>query len=402
MTTFAGPACTVCQATGLQSSLSFGAQPPSNRFLSPSTADGAEETFSLSVGYCRSCQTIQLVDRMPVEAIRPRHDWIAYNEPEGHLDEVAHTIVELPGLNGASRVLGMTYKDKSTLDRLGRLGIPNGACLTGTDFGAIARPFGLETIQALLSDEAMVARLRSKYGRADVVVARHMVEHATSASQLIKALRGLVAPRGYLILEVPDSERFIRLGNHAFVWEEHLSYFTGESMHRLADEAGAEITWFGRFPYPYEDSLNVALRFDPVAGTRDTSYSRESRGPAAVLERFAESLVESRVEWRKRLKVHSRRGKIAVFGAGHLASKFINFLELGNLIDCVIDDHPKKAGLLMPGSRLPIVPSSALADRHITMCVSTLNPESEAKVRQKLTWFFDGGGVFEPASVTAR
>jgi hypothetical protein len=58
----------------------------------------------------------------------------------------------------------------------------------------------------------------------------------------------------------------------------------------------------------------------------------------------------------------------------------------------------------MPGSRLPIVGSSALLDRDITLCLLSLNPIGEDKVIRNNQPFVDRGGVFAsifPASVHA-
>jgi len=42
-----------------------------------------------------------------------------------------------------------------------------------------------------------------------------------------------------------------------------------------------------------------------------------------------------------------------------------------------------------------------LSKRKITVCISTLSPESEIKVKAKLAGFFEAGGKFEPAFSTA-
>ena len=221
------PRCTLCQSSTLLPCLSFGKQPPSNRFITPKSSKFSDEDrYLLSLGYCQMCGAIQLTDRMPIEAVRPRYDWLVYNEPEGHLDDVTKRLEGLPGISKSSRFLGVTYKDKSTLDRINSLGFKNSSCISENSLNCSEDLFGLETIQKALSEKSTIEQLRKKYGAADVLVIRHIVEHSSDANLLIRSLRGLLAPNGYMLLELPDSERIMNMGNHAFIWEEHISYFT--------------------------------------------------------------------------------------------------------------------------------------------------------------------------------
>ncbi|MFL6244851.1 MAG: class I SAM-dependent methyltransferase [Thermoanaerobaculia bacterium] len=393
MTAADGVQCTVCASTALVSELPFGPQPPSNTLTMPGAPP--EPRYPLTLGHCTQCGTIQLTERMPIEALRPAHGWLTNNEPEGHLDELAREISRLAGIDRNARVLGATYKDQSTIARLQRLGFARSDTIAPETLGA-AEPFGLETIQALLSDTTTTKRLRSVYGAADVLIARHILEHATTATDFIRSMSSMLSDDGVLVLELPDSDRTIRAGNHAFIWEEHISYFTASSFRRAAAEAGATVIWFGRYRYAYEDSLVAVLRFG-----RDSAEAVPSEDPAAMLREFAASFDDARSSWRTRIEeLRDTRGAVAIFGAGHLTAKFINFLNLGDILDCVLDDDPRKHGMLMPGSRLPVFSSNELAARQIRACISTLSPESEAKVRVRLAPFFEAGGLFVPAFAT--
>ena len=392
--------CTVCQSENLRSSVSFGKQPPSNRFL-PSGVESLapEEFYPLNLGYCLQCDTLQLVDRMPIELVRPRYSWLVYNEPEEHLDDVVNKLTGLSNINTSSRFLGITYKDKSSLSRINRLGFPHTECISENDLQCSTEPFGLETIQEILSSEGTTKRLREIYGRSELILVRHIIEHASDASNLIRSLRGLLKPDGYMMFELPDSKKIFRANNHAFIWEEHISYFTEESVGQLAKAVDAEIVWLKQFPYPYENSLVALFQFSDVKKT--SAAPQTPKSSASVLENFAKGFDTSSEEWREKLQAHYKKGeKVAVFGAGHLAVKFINFYNLRGLIDCVIDDNPDKIAMTMPGSDIEVVPSAELLLRGIRLCISTLNPESEKKVRGKLTRFFDAGGDFVPAFST--
>ena len=60
----------------------------------------------------------------------------------------------------------------------------------------------------------------------------------------------------------------------------------------------------------------------------------------------------------------------------------MNLHELSNSVVGIIDDNPNKLGRIMPGSGLPIIASSELIKQNIDLCLLTLNPESEARVRK--------------------
>ena len=392
--------CTVCHSENLHTVLDFGRQPPANRFMNFTETHINDETYRLALGLCNDCSIIQLTERMPLEAIRPRYEWLIYNEPEGHLDDVASNLSILPGIDQDSLLLGITYKDESTLERLKRLGVSSAACIQEHDLRSLTRPFGLESIQNILQNDETLNTLKKKYGKVDMLIVRHIIEHASSAKNLLLNMSKMLKSGGYMVLEMPDSEHIFQAGNHGFIWEEHISYFTENAIFKIARSVGAEVVWIKRYPYPYEDSLVAVLRFNQKQVTL-TSSKDEIQSVTILLENFAKDLESQRSYWRKKLEEYKAKGmKVAVFGAGHLSVKFINFLQLVDLIDCVIDDHPKKNEFVMPGSHLPIVPSSELNERGIRICISTLSPESETKVRNNLPDYFSSGGIFIPASIT--
>lgn len=388
--------CTVCAGTSLKRTLELGDQPPSNRFVPEQEKDVPQETYPLSLGYCVDCGTIQLIDRIPPSAIRPRFAWLTNNEPEGHLDDLVERLVGMGILGKPARVLGVSYKDQSLLNRLQHKGVADLHCLGEGDFPELTLPAGLESFQGLLSDQSAVAGLREKLGAFDLVVARHMLEHAESSGRFLEGVRRLLSAQGVILLELPDSKRVLENGFHPFVWEEHFSYFCEESLAQLATISACEILATFRYPGIYEDVLVALLRPIKVESSQGRAYVNASE--PECLSFFSKAFPEVREAWHRRLASLTSAGeKLAVFGAGHLSVKLINFFDIAKYFDCVVDDHPKKAGMLMPGSLLPIVPTCELDARKIRVCISTLSPESEVKVRAKYESFFRGGGRFIPA-----
>jgi hypothetical protein len=385
--------CKYCNAAKLRPLVDFGPQPLTNRW--PTSRSEVEYTYRLRMAACPECGVPQLVDPPPPEEIRSRYDWLSYNEPEGHLDDVVERIRKLPGITAASLISGTSYKEDTTFARLARHGFANTWRLDmGRHLGESNPAAGLETIQARFTP-TVADRLVAEQGRADVVFARHIIEHAQSPREFAEALRRWVKPAGYVLFEVPDCTQCFDRLDYSMPWEEHVAYFTPAAYRSALAALGFDVLEIVDYPYSHENSLVAfcrATRDGGAVGARGGSASGAGID-SGLVERYAVEFPRVRGAWQAYLlRMRERGHRAALLGAGHLAATFINLLELGELLDCVVDDNPKKQGLFMPGSKLPIVGSAALVERGIKLCLLSVNPEVEAKVKAKNRAFTDQGG----------
>jgi hypothetical protein len=375
--------CCVCRSSAVERIADFGLQPISNRYHE--RPDEPEDRVPLRVGECAACGLVQLEENPPASELRSRFAWLTYREPEAHLDALAHSIASLPGLAKGGTCAGLSWKDESLLARLEkRLGGPVWT-LDPRDLG-LEPNAGVETIQSRLDPVRLneVARLR---GKADVVVARAILEHAADPRAFLEGVLDLVRDGGFAVLEVPDCTRSLRSGDVTMVWEEHAAYFTPETFQRALALTGLKVIRFDNVPYPYENSLiAVVQRGAKVAmGVAERSPSGGRAWAAASRAQGA--------AFRRGLRAVRERGTpVALFGAGHLAVSFLNLHGLAGEFDFVVDDHPRKQGLLMPGSKLPILPTSALVEKQVGLCLLAVNPELEPRIVERLGDFRARGG----------
>jgi SAM-dependent methyltransferase len=367
----------------------FGSQTPSNRFELPETP--VTDRHPLVAGQCGDCGLFQLIDPMAPAMVKSRFEWLTYNEPEGHLDDLVSRLCRLPGLGPDSRIAGLTYKDDTTLARFNRLGYANTyRYQPAADFGLHDPCASLESLQAAL-DAPTAARLAASHGLADVLLVRHVLEHAHDPLVFLRSAAMLVRPGGYLLFEMPDSEKFIKACDYSFIWEEHITYLRAPTLAALVGNAGLSLQDIIVYPYPLEDSLIGIVRHAPGAAPRQQDRASLLADGAVFARRYPETCMRLQTllgGWQSTGK------KTAIFGAGHLAAKFVNMYGLEKLVDCVIDDNPHKRALLMPGSRLAIRGSAEMDARGIDQCLLSLSPESEQKVRAKNQAFLDRGGRF--------
>jgi hypothetical protein len=372
--------------------LDVGFQPISNRFLKSQTQ--TEEVFEIGLRQCDVCGLLQIEKPVPARALVPPFDWITYDEPEGHLDRLADILAALPGIGPGSVAAGISFKDDSLLGRLERKGLRTWRLDLEKDLGVTdaAPGFGVETVQDRLT-AAAAGRVLERRQTADIVIARHILEHSGRPMDFIAALKRLTASDGYTVFEVPDCSRSIAGCDYTMIWEEHVLYFTPATFAQVLRDAGLDVVRAENYPYPFENSLVAITKVSRAAGN-----GRPTRS-AAALERtlgtaFGEKYSGYREKVRRFLAGRRERGRIALFGAGHLACTWIALMGVEDLIDFVVDDNPNKRGLYMPGSKLPIVGSEALANPNVTLCLLSLNPIGEEKVIAKHSAFVERGGAF--------
>lgn len=378
--------CLVCQSNTVETLLNFGSQTLCNRFLKEQQEP--EDSFPLVLGQCGGCGLIQITHPASPEELRPRFDWITYNEQEGHLDHLVEKICALPGLGTHPAIGAISFKDDSTLARLEKKGSkPAWRLDPEKDLGIKDACAGLETVQAHLSVESAES-IAKKHGKMDVLIVRHILEHAHQPHRFASALRQLVKPDGFLVFEVPDCSPALARHDYTMPWEEHIFYFTPGTFRQSLARLGFSVVHFECYPYSNENSLVAIVQpgdsINAIASLDDSS----GRVYAESFENYRLRVVEALKSYRQ------LNGKIAIFGAGHLSCAWVNFLQTQDYIEFFADDHPKKRGLFMPGSRLPIRGSASLIEEKIKLCLLSLSPESEVKVVAKNQQFLAQGGVF--------
>lgn len=386
--------CQLCRQERCVELVHFGDQSVCHRFV-----EGVEEEerYPLALGQCEACGLIQLTTPMPVEALSPRYDWIKYNEPEAHLESMVQRIASLPGISSESRILGVCLNERPLLDLIRTGGFRHTEMIDPVSaLGLEKGKIGVESIQSRLNRKVAETIVRQR-GYYDVVIARRILEHAHDSLEFLRALRALVHPQGYVVVEVPDCQKELELVDVGLLWEEHILYFTAETFQECFSFGGLNVQQFESFPDPQENCLVVIAQ---PAGTipsflKDRLLKQEISRAIAFIRGFV-SLQEGLQRYLS--SYNSRLGKVAVLGAGHRSCVYINLLKIKDYIEFVIDDDPHKQNLRMPGSRLPIQRSNALFDDDIKLCLLGINLESENKVIAKNKNFLDHGGCFASIS----
>jgi hypothetical protein len=385
------PICQICRSSRVTPHLDLGQHPVSSFYLP--RRDAPESAHPLVLAQCEDCGLIQLTRPVPHTALVAPYDWLFAREPEDHLDEVVDALCRLPGLDTNSVVVGLTAKDDTTLDRfrrrsfgtVWRVSLPE-------DLGVTNPNASYETVVAMTGRDRMAAIAARRGGAADLLIVRHVIEHAEHLQAFVEGLAALVKPGGYVMIEAPDCTTSLRLNDYAMPWEEHSLYFTPATYRPILEWGGFEPVREAHYPLPFETCMVRVGR--KTATPRTPRPDPDGLREAGLLADYATSFGPTTKALRRALEAERVRAPLALFGAGHLACAFVNFHGLADLFDFVADDTPQKQGLFLPGARLPILPTSELAKRGVGLCLLALSIGNEDRVIARNTAFTEAGGSF--------
>ncbi len=339
------------------------------------------------LGGCSICGILQLIDLPPLEALQPPDKAILYRDPERHLDDLARVTATL--LNSPQAfVMGLSYKDMPFLDRMRTLGFTHQRSLDrDEDWGFTDPRQGIETMQACCT-VAWADDIRRKYGRVDLLLVRHVLEHSHDPPAFLAACRRLIEPNGLVLFEVPGCETEFARGDAGALWEEHVSYFTAESLRRALTQHGFQPQLVGNYPYTVEDCLAVVARcwptFSPVGTASTTLLAEFDRAQTTLRKQVVELAHQQRQQGRG----------LAVYGAGHRTATWLELAGLTDVVTCVIDDDPAKQGRYLAGSGIQIGPARMLQEKSIGIGIGLLSADILRKIAAREADYVNSGGRF--------
>jgi Methyltransferase domain/C-methyltransferase C-terminal domain len=381
--------CRLCGESRTDDGLSVRQIPVCNRFTA---SQEPAERRDLRLDQCTRCQLIQLREAPTIGTVTPKLAWIKYREPEGHLDSVVGHLLSGPCAK-ASSAFGVGPFDQPLLDRLAHRGLSSLALDTRPPQTGDGFPY-LETWQLGLNAASLGEITRTK-GKANIVSCRYLLEHCHDPLGSLLSMRQLLSADGVLIIEVPDSTKFLAAHDYSFIWEEHISYFVESTLRLLATQAGFEVVDFYRYPGELEDALVAVMR--PAMNMAAGNVAEPGLSQSDLFRSYVSGLQPARdiVQSSVAAAAGPSGDGVALFGIGHQAVMFVNLFGLSKYVAAAVDDDPNKSGYFPPGFAVPVIPSQALLqDERIRACLLAVPPGIEHKIRGKLAALVERGVQF--------
>jgi SAM-dependent methyltransferase len=352
--------CNSCDAQ-LEDLLDLGDHPIANQLTEMPSA--IVKVYPMKVGGCPRCGLVQLT-----EPIDPQLFYTNYATPtswkrEPHIDKLVTTLRSL--IDRESRILDVGCNDGRFLQHLLADGWQNIAGLEPTrNTSEEAMRQGFTVYQQSL-DFDVARQLIQETGLWDCVSLRQVLEHVGNLQSFGQSLNLLLNMNGILVIEVPDSRTNI-VGHDYALWEEHVNYFTPETL-------GSFLRAHGFEPIDSYVSLFSGVCLTVIArkvaesnldSTEKASISTEElRIQTDNFHSWADEYEGFKLRVQDEIEMRFATGQVVLYGVGSRSSNFINIMDIASLVSFAIDDQPQKQNRFMPSSGIPILSTAEASSR---------------------------------------
>ena len=362
--------CRHCRHTLEHVFLDLGVTAPSNAYLSMADLLLPEPAYPLKVFICEKCWLAQTQDFTRADELF-RADYAYFSSvSQGWVDHArrySQDITTRLNLNKNSFVIEVACNDGYLLKNFVSSGI---SCLGIEPTAATAqaaRALGIEVEEEFFGEE--YARTIDR--KADLIIGNNVYAHVPDINDFTRGLAAALKPSGTITLEFPHVLELIAHTQFDTVYHEHFSYLSLYTVSRIFVAAGLRVLDVEHLPThggslrvygchesdarPTSQAVENCLQREEQAGLRDLeTYLAFQAKANRVKNNFIAFLQEQKQQGRK----------VAGYGAAAKGNTLINYAGIkSDLLPYVCDAAPSKQGKFLPGSHIPVLPPSAIAER---------------------------------------
>lgn len=380
--------CRACRSKSVDTVIDFGLQPIVHHYLK--YQEQTYPLFPFTLESCDNCGFMQIKNPIDPDILYVNYFTVSSWKYEPHMGRFVQLIFEKTNIPLNASIFEIGCNDGTFLEVLKDAGFKNLLGIEPTaDASGLALEKGLDVLKGFLSPDVAHSLVESR-GKFDLLIIRQVLEHIADLQGFRSSLQSLLKPGGFIAIDVPDF--WLNLSEPDYtLWEEHANYFTLESLDRYLSSCGIQLI---------HDETTI---FSGMCLTTIGRYKGNvMHSSPNTIDKLSSAIGRYRVLWpsfheslmQHLLGLKEQGHRIAVYGAGARSCTFVNFNEIGSIIEFFVDDQEEKQGLWVPGCKLSIRPSRSLYEERITYCLLGVNTENEPKVMEKHTTWIKNGGIF--------
>jgi SAM-dependent methyltransferase len=384
--------------------ITFEPTPPGNQFLTPEQAQHEEQTFPLYVMHCQNCTHLQLgvvVD--PRILFQRDYKYVSGTSPVfvQHFRDYMKWVCAEYELADGGLVVDVGSNDGTALRPFQELGYRVLGVDPATEIANDATAKGIPTI-ADFFDSRLARRVLAEHGPAAFITSHNVCAHVDDLEDLMRGVELLLADDGVFIFEVGYAVDVYDNAWFDTIYHEHVDFHTVRPFMGFFDRLGMAVVDVQRVNVQ-GGSIRVVVRkkafHDVRASERvlDCLAAEKQRrfDDPETFRRFADRINQIGAELRSVIAgLRAQGSSIAAFGAPTKSTTLLTHFKIArDDLRYIVDENPKKQGLLSPLLHIPVVSPDVLREErpdYLLILAWNFAPSIMARFRS----FAEAGGKF--------
>jgi novobiocin biosynthesis protein NovU/D-mycarose 3-C-methyltransferase len=400
--------CRICDTELGEPFLDFGDFPLANSFLDSPDEFDDEEAFPLAVCSCPDCGYMQLDFVVPPEILYRDYIYVSGTSEtvRRHADDLADKF------GGEGRfVVEIASNDGTVLKAFQKQGARVLGIEPALNIAEMAEAAGISTVPEFF-DAATAAEVAAEYGRADVMIARHVFAHVDDSRDFLTGVRNLLADDGTMWIEVPYVGELLEHNEFDTIYHEHLSYVAVGPVARLCEDLDLKVVDVEPISLHGGSILigiqHAATDTEPSERLREFLQTEECEGycDPERHRKFADEVRSWKAQFEDFVKgLRDDGAKLVGYGAAAKANTLLCWCpDVAAELEVIFDRSPLKSDKYTPGTHIPVRPPDEWPDYEAThMVILAWNFAEE--IRRQMRPFGEAGGEFvvpipEPKTLT--
>jgi 2-polyprenyl-3-methyl-5-hydroxy-6-metoxy-1,4-benzoquinol methylase len=366
------PPCRFC-GTGLRHTLvNLGMSPLCESFVSLDRINQMEAFYPLHVRVCESCFLVQLEAYVSPEEIFREYAYFSSYADSWLAQCKAYTdlVIDRFGLNQTSQVIELASNDGYLLQYFIEQNIPVLGVEPATNIAKVAIEKGIPTLNEFFGQEC--ARQLVEQGKqADLIAANNVLAHVPELNDFVAGIKILLKPQGVFTGEIQHLMKLMAENQFDTIYHEHFCYHTFTTLEKIFAAHGMILFDVEELP-THGGSLRIYAchaenSSQPISDRAIALRKGEQAAGFGSIERytnFDEQVRETKRKLLDFLIAAKREGKTVVgYGAPGKGNTLLNYCGIRtDFLDYTVDRNPYKHGKFLPGTHIPIYPTSKIQE----------------------------------------
>jgi hypothetical protein len=360
--------CRGCDAADLTSVLDLGSQPLANELVySP---DDPESAFPLHLRSCGSCGLGQVGEFVLPERIFSDYPYLSSVSTSwvAHATRYAQRMCADLQLTSQDRLVEVASNDGYLLKQFLSEGVQVLGVEPAANVAKLAEADGVPTIVSFFGRE-VAGRIVTEHGHPRLVAANNVMAHVPDLDDFVGGLALLCDESTVVTVENPSYVTLLEQTQFDTIYHEHYSYLSVHAVQRLALRHALELVRVEELPthggsYRYWLARAGARPVDAsVAAVIEREVEQGLLSPQAWQEfaRRSQQTISGLRSWLDERSAAGRR--VAGYGAAAKGNTLLNAAGASATdLVAVVDGSAEKQGKWLPGSRVPVLVPTALAE----------------------------------------